>query len=55
MGRRLLTDIVQHIVTHKHRKFAENDRNWGELDALLGNLKRTPRYTADGDDSDNDW
>jgi regulatory subunit for Cdc7p protein kinase len=35
---------LQHILTRKHRKFAENDDNWSQLDALLSQLQRVPRY-----------
>ncbi|KAK3303406.1 Dfp1/Him1, central region-domain-containing protein [Chaetomium strumarium] len=37
-------DFEEHIVSRKHRKFAENDENWTQLDALLSQLKRVPRY-----------
>ncbi|KAK4241783.1 Dfp1/Him1, central region-domain-containing protein [Achaetomium macrosporum] len=37
-------DFEEHIVSRKHRKFAENDENWAQLDALLSQLKRVPRY-----------
>ncbi|AEO64160.1 08bd25e4-aeb1-4cab-be31-257f0e3c9756 [Thermothielavioides terrestris] len=37
-------DFDEHIVSRKHRKFAENDENWSQLDALLAQLKRVPRY-----------
>ncbi|KAK3899789.1 Dfp1/Him1, central region-domain-containing protein [Staphylotrichum tortipilum] len=37
-------DFDEHIVSRKHRKFAENDDNWSQLDALLSQLKRVPRY-----------
>jgi regulatory subunit for Cdc7p protein kinase len=37
------TDPLQHIVSRKHRKFAENDENWTQLDALLTQLERLPR------------
>ncbi|KAL1864515.1 hypothetical protein VTK73DRAFT_5818 [Phialemonium thermophilum] len=37
-------DFEEHIVSRKHRKFADNDKNWAELDALLGQLRRPPRY-----------
>ncbi|KAK4127241.1 hypothetical protein N657DRAFT_631100 [Parathielavia appendiculata] len=37
-------DFEEHIVSRKHRKFAENDDNWTQLDALLAQLKRAPRY-----------
>ncbi|KAF6821982.1 dfp1 him1 [Colletotrichum musicola] len=36
-------DKPQHILTRKHRKFAENDNNWGELDDLLSQLVRIPK------------
>ncbi|KAL1837011.1 hypothetical protein VTJ49DRAFT_4396 [Mycothermus thermophilus] len=37
-------DFDEHIVSRKHRKFAENDDNWAQLDALLAQLKRVPRF-----------
>ncbi|AEO58909.1 hypothetical protein MYCTH_2306639 [Thermothelomyces thermophilus ATCC 42464] len=36
-------DFEEHIVSRKHRKFAENDENWSQLDALLSQLAREPR------------
>ncbi|KAG7135761.1 Hsk1-interacting molecule 1 like protein [Verticillium longisporum] len=33
-------DFDEHILSRKHRKFAENLDNWGELDELLGKLER---------------
>ncbi|KAK3343072.1 Dfp1/Him1, central region-domain-containing protein [Neurospora tetraspora] len=36
-------DFDAHIVSRKHRRFAENDDNWAQLDALLGKLSRAPR------------
>ncbi|KAL2147470.1 hypothetical protein VTI28DRAFT_9370 [Corynascus sepedonium] len=36
-------DFEEHIVSRKHRKFAENDDNWAQLDALLSQLAREPR------------
>lgn len=39
--------IVQHILTRKHRKFAENEKNWEQLDDLLSQLKRRPKYQLD--------
>ncbi|KAF9876067.1 g1 s regulator [Colletotrichum karsti] len=36
-------DFDEHILTRKHRKFAENDDNWAELDDLLNQLERLPR------------
>ncbi|KAK3316236.1 Dfp1/Him1, central region-domain-containing protein [Apodospora peruviana] len=38
-------DFDDHIVSRKHRRFADNDANWTELDALLGHLERLPRPT----------
>ncbi|KAK1759627.1 Dfp1/Him1, central region-domain-containing protein [Echria macrotheca] len=37
-------DFDEHIVSRKHRKFADNDENWTELDALLSQLQRPPRF-----------
>ncbi|CAK7214197.1 Cdc7p-Dbf4p kinase complex regulatory subunit [Sporothrix curviconia] len=37
-------DFEDHIVSHKHRKFAEDERNWTDLDELLGQLTRTAKY-----------
>ncbi|KAJ4293817.1 Cdc7p-Dbf4p kinase complex regulatory subunit [Collariella sp. IMI 366227] len=37
-------DFEEHILTRKHRKFAESDDNWTQLDALLFQLKRVNRY-----------
>jgi regulatory subunit for Cdc7p protein kinase len=42
----------QHILSRKHRKFAENDDNWGELDSLLTQLKRVSKAVAIQDDDD---
>ncbi|CCC12594.1 hypothetical protein SMACR_07001 [Sordaria macrospora] len=36
-------DFDAHILSRKHRRFAENDDNWAQLDALLGKLSRAPR------------
>ncbi|KAL5598567.1 hypothetical protein BROUX41_003506 [Berkeleyomyces rouxiae] len=33
-------DFDEHILSEKHRNFAEDSRNWAELDKLLGNLGR---------------
>lgn len=41
-------DFDDHILTRKHRKFADNDDNWCQLDALLRQLKREPRFAVDG-------
>ena len=35
-----ITDIMQHVVTRKHRKFAATSENWAELDQLLAQLDR---------------
>lgn len=41
----------QHILTRKHRKFAENDENWTDLDSLLNELSRLPKdHMLDQDD-----
>ncbi|KAK4042383.1 Dfp1/Him1, central region-domain-containing protein [Parachaetomium inaequale] len=37
-------DFEEHIVSRKHRKFAENNDNWAQLDDLLSQLTRGPRY-----------
>ncbi|KAK1524203.1 Dfp1/Him1 [Colletotrichum costaricense] len=39
-------DFDEHILTRKHRKFAENTDNWAELDDLLSQLGRVPRYRS---------
>ncbi|PHH85907.1 hypothetical protein CDD83_11006 [Cordyceps sp. RAO-2017] len=44
-------DFDEHIASRKHRKFAENDDNWTELDSLLAQLKRMPKYLS-GAESD---
>jgi regulatory subunit for Cdc7p protein kinase len=46
-------DFDEHILSRKHRKFADNDENWTELDQLLSQLKRMPRYV--GMESDDGW
>ncbi|KAF4808510.1 Hsk1-interacting molecule 1 [Colletotrichum siamense] len=40
-------DFDEHILTRKHRKFAENTDNWLELDELLGQLGRMPKGYGD--------
>ncbi|RDA90979.1 hypothetical protein CP533_3110 [Ophiocordyceps camponoti-saundersi (nom. inval.)] len=45
-------DFDDHIISRKHRKFAENNDNWTELDSLLDQLKRIPKYH---DDSESGW
>ncbi|KAB5566580.1 Dfp1/Him1, central region-domain-containing protein [Coniochaeta sp. 2T2.1] len=37
-------DFDDHILTRKHRKFAEDKKNWAQLDDLLSQLSRRPRY-----------
>ncbi|PHH60732.1 hypothetical protein CDD81_1314 [Ophiocordyceps australis] len=39
-------DFDEHIVTRTHRKFAENDDNWADLDQLLTCLRRQPKYSS---------
>lgn len=34
----------------KHRKFAEDNRNWSKLDSLLGQLQRVRKYEPSLDD-----
>ncbi|KAL6792458.1 hypothetical protein GGI42DRAFT_157751 [Trichoderma sp. SZMC 28013] len=48
-------DFDEHILSRKHRKFAENDENWIELDALLTQLKRLPKFSAATSDSEGEW
>ncbi|CAH0056413.1 unnamed protein product [Clonostachys solani] len=45
-------DFDEHIVSRKHRKFAENDDNWGELDSLLTQLKRVSKAVVIQDDDE---
>ncbi|KAM0562835.1 hypothetical protein ACHAPJ_001675 [Fusarium lateritium] len=47
-------DFDEHILSRKHRKFAENDDNWTELDALLSQIKRMPKF-APGSDEEEVW
>ncbi|KAK1836666.1 Dfp1/Him1, central region-domain-containing protein [Podospora conica] len=39
-------DFEDHILARKHRKFADNNDNWAQLDALLGQLKRLPLHSS---------
>ncbi|KAK9425924.1 putative DBF4-type domain-containing protein [Seiridium unicorne] len=39
-------DFDDHIASRKHRKFADNDDNWGELDDLLSQLSREPKHKS---------
>lgn len=47
-------DFDEHILSRKHRKFAENDDNWIELDSLLSQLKRMPKFSP-GSDEEEGW
>ncbi|WXC64284.1 hypothetical protein SNK03_010090 [Fusarium graminearum] len=47
-------DFDEHILSRKHRKFAENDDNWIELDSLLSQIKRMPKF-APGSDEEEAW
>lgn len=38
-------DFDDHILSRKHRRFAENAENWTDLDALLGKLDRVPKFS----------
>ncbi|KAI0004355.1 Dfp1/Him1, central region-domain-containing protein [Xylariaceae sp. FL0662B] len=37
-------DFDEHIISKKHRRFAEDDDNWVELDDLLSLLEREPKH-----------
>ncbi|KAH6690712.1 Dfp1/Him1 [Plectosphaerella plurivora] len=37
-------DFDEHVLSRKHRKFADNDDNWAELDGLLSQLSRAPKW-----------
>ncbi|KAI0129642.1 Dfp1/Him1, central region-domain-containing protein [Xylariales sp. AK1849] len=39
-------DFEDHIATRKHRKFADNPDNWGELDDLLSQLERETKHKS---------
>ncbi|KAJ2972057.1 hypothetical protein NUW58_g9262 [Xylaria curta] len=39
-------DFDEHIESSKHRKFADDDDNWVELDDLLAQLERMPKRQA---------
>ncbi|WYZ35577.1 hypothetical protein EsH8_X_000224 [Colletotrichum jinshuiense] len=43
-------DFDEHILTRKHRKFADNIDNWVELDDLLNQLGRAPKHHLRGND-----
>ncbi|KAI9151871.1 Hsk1-interacting molecule 1 [Paramyrothecium foliicola] len=48
-------DFDEHILSRKHRKFADNDENWTELDHLLSQLKRMPKYANMESDEGEAW
>ncbi|WZH41881.1 Dfp1/Him1 central region-domain-containing protein [Fusarium acuminatum] len=48
-------DFDEHILSRKHRKFAENDDNWIELDSLLSQIKRMPKYVPGSDEEEDGW
>ncbi|KAJ0108168.1 g1 s regulator [Diaporthe amygdali] len=48
-------DFDEHILSRKHRKFAENDANWAKLDNLLGQLERIPKYSDELGEEHSDW
>ncbi|KAI1416369.1 Dfp1/Him1, central region-domain-containing protein [Hypoxylon sp. FL1857] len=39
-------DFDEHIVSKKHRKFADDDGNWVDLDDLLSQLQREPKHKS---------
>ncbi|OTA91916.1 hypothetical protein M434DRAFT_75436 [Hypoxylon sp. CO27-5] len=39
-------DFDEHIVSKKHRKFADDDENWVDLDDLLSQLQREPKHKS---------
>jgi len=39
--------VLQHVLSRKHRKFAEKVENWKDLDALLNQLARPLREAAE--------
>ncbi|KAI1441923.1 Dfp1/Him1, central region-domain-containing protein [Annulohypoxylon stygium] len=41
-------DFDEHILSKKHRKFADDDENWGDLDDLLSQLQRAPKHKSFG-------
>ncbi|CAM1506451.1 Fc.00g060920.m01.CDS01 [Cosmosporella sp. VM-42] len=49
-------DFDEHILSRKHRKFADNDENWVDLDSLLSQLKRAPKCSMlQSDEEDDMW
>lgn len=45
-------DMMEHVKTTQHRRFATNERNWVELDALLETVKRPPNKRRAMENSD---
>lgn len=45
-------DFDEHILSRKHRRFADDTDNWTDLDALLSQLSRVPKYAAMDSDMD---
>ncbi|KAI2466876.1 Dfp1/Him1, central region-domain-containing protein [Annulohypoxylon bovei var. microspora] len=41
-------DFDEHILSKKHRKFADDEENWGDLDDLLSQLQRAPKHKSFG-------
>ncbi|KAI0026138.1 Dfp1/Him1, central region-domain-containing protein [Xylariomycetidae sp. FL0641] len=39
-------DFDEHIESRKHRKFADDDENWLELDDLISRLERMPKHKS---------
>ncbi|ODA82288.1 hypothetical protein RJ55_00795 [Drechmeria coniospora] len=48
-------DFDEHIMSRKHRKFADNVDNWTELDHLLQQLRRMPKYPVADSEDDERW
>ncbi|KAJ1724547.1 Cdc7p-Dbf4p kinase complex regulatory subunit [Coemansia erecta] len=44
-------DMLAHVKSSQHRRFASNERNWLDLDDLLDNVKRPQRKEASGDNT----
>ncbi|KAJ2383449.1 Cdc7p-Dbf4p kinase complex regulatory subunit, partial [Coemansia sp. RSA 2603] len=44
-------DMLAHVKSPQHRRFASNERNWLDLDDLLDNVKRPQRKQIPGDNA----
>ncbi|KAJ2787864.1 Cdc7p-Dbf4p kinase complex regulatory subunit [Coemansia interrupta] len=44
-------DMLAHVKSSQHRRFASNERNWLDLDDLLDNVKRPQRKDVSGDNA----